>query len=91
MNPKNEIMADLFKELLKELESSNDVESFKGLVDQVLVEVVMSFSYGDIRNSAKILKLSQKELTYKISKLFGASDVVNLYASSNKLRKGDGI
>ena len=91
MNPKNEIMADLFKELLKELESSNDIESFKGLVDQVLVEVVMSFSYGDIRNSAKILKLSQKELTYKISKLFGASDVVNLYASSNKLRKGDGI
>lgn len=84
---KQEIMSNLFKELLDQLESSNNLDNFVSMIEQVMIEAVVSFSDGDIKCAANILEISQKGLEQKLSKDFGGKDVADLYVLAKRMRK----
>ena len=83
---KREILANLFNELLTQLENSNDLDNFINSIEKVLIESVISFSSGDLGFAADILGVKQKGLESKISKIFGSKDIVTLHVLLKKMR-----
>ena len=89
---KQEIMRNLFRQLLAHLESKDCEEDFISIVELPLVEAVMNHCDGDIKRASKALKISENSLANKLRRDFGTKDIGKYQVLLRKMRGryGDG-
>ena len=83
-----EILGNMYTKLLEELEGCNNLDSFLGSIEDVVIEAVVNFSDGDLDFAASILQIKKSSLEKRLVKSFGSSkDFVDFHVLLRRMRE----
>ena len=83
-----EILGNMYTKLLEELEGCNNLDSFLGSIEDVVIEAVVNFSDGDLDFAASILQIKKSSLEKRLVKSFGSSkDFVDFHVLLKRMRE----